>query len=299
MFIIGSEKSINVVELQMRTGLDWSVSKEKLFTTSGIQSKRISIIREDTQTELGSPMEDYEVFQNNQFCELVLDLARVSDAPIHSFGMFKEGARIFIQVKTGFLNIPRANGDMDTVQGFGTLVNSFDGSTSLGIGNSTKTISCTNTFFAAYKQLDSKIKHTKGMTVKVEDLLRSMDVFRTDEAAHFDLVKRLSEAPATDTAMEIIMNRLFKVSASEAKENSAAKVADRTIGSRKSNQIETFSADALHQLNDKGNTLWGLFSGVTKYTTHSLGEGSEEAKMFGSVASTERDILSKFATLVK
>ena len=61
-----------------------------------------------------------------------------------------------------------------------------------------------NTFFAAYRQLDSKIKHTKGMTVKVEDLLRSMDIFRKDEAAHFDLINRLAQAPITAQAIDTV-----------------------------------------------------------------------------------------------
>lgn len=299
MFLIGSEKSINAVELLMKTGLDWSVSKEKLQTESGIVTDHIAIVREDTKSILGVHKNGYEVFQNQELAELILDLSRVADAPLHSFGELKGGAKVYIQLKTGNTRIRKPDGTMDTIEGFGTIVNSFDGSTALGIGISTKTISCMNTFFAAYRQLDNKIKHTKGMTVKVEDLLKSMDIFRNDEANHFDLINRLAQAPITQTATEIVYNRLFKVSPKEAAENSKADVKDRTLGSRKTNQIETFSADALHQLNDKGETLWGLFSGVTKYTTWSLGEDNEETKMFGSVATTEREILSKFADLVK
>lgn len=299
MFLIGSEKSINAVELLMKTGLDWSVSKEKLQTESGIVTDHVAIVREDTKSILGVHKSGYEVFQNQELAELILDLSKVADAPLHSFGTLKDGAKVYIQLKTGNTRIRRPDGTMDTIEGYGTVVNSFDGSTSLGIGISTKTISCMNTFFAAYRQLDSKIKHTKGMTVKVEDLLRSMDIFRKDESAHFELISRLAQTPITAQAIDTVYKSMFDVSFAEAQANRTAKVDARTLSTKKTNLIETFTLDTANQITDKGETLWGLFSGITKYTTHSLGADSEEAKMFGSVASKERVILSKFADLVK
>lgn len=316
MFLIGSEKSINAVELLIKTGLDWSVSKEPMVINIApeegamdeegnpaqpqiIETDYVGIIREDTKAVLGVHKSGYEVFQNQQLAELINDLSKVADAPLHSFGMFKGGAKVFIQLKTGNTQLRKPNGTIDVIEGFGTVINSFDGSTSLGIGNSTVTISCMNTYFGAYRQLDSKIKHTKSLSIKVDDLLRSMDIFRNDEAAHFDLIRRLSETPATAKAIDTVYKSMFDVSFKEADQNRKAKVADRTLSTKKINLIETFTADAYDQLSDKGNTLWGLFSGVTKYSTWSLGADSKEAKMFGSVAKTERTILQQFADFVK
>ena len=45
--------------------------------------------------------------------------------------------------------------------------------------------------------------------------------------------------------------------------------------------------------------MWGLFSGVTKYTTHFIGEGKEDTKMFGSMAQKERKLFEQFAEVVK
>jgi len=318
MFLIGSEKSINAVELLIKTGLDWSVSKEPLVINLNpdltdqeleeaenlgmpqvIPTEYVAILREDTKTVLGVHKAGYEVFQNQELAELILDLSKVADAPLHSFGTLKGGAKVYIQLKTGNTHLRRPDGTMDTIEGFGTIVNSFDGSTSLGIGISTVTISCMNKYFAAYRQLDSKIKHTKGMTVRVEDLLKSMDIFRKDESEHFDLIRRLASAPITAQAIDTVYKGMFDVSFADAQANRTAKVADRTLSTKKTNLIETFTLDTANQITDKGETLWGLFSGITKYTTHSLGADSEEAKMFGSVASKERVILSKFADLVK
>ncbi len=294
MLLLGSEKSINAIEILMNSGLDWAVTKENLQTASGIVTDHIAIVREDNNTILGVHKSGYEVFQNQQLAELVLTLSQVADAPIHSAGMLKGGGKVYIQLKTGDLTL-----GSDQVRGYCTVVNSFDGSTSLGAGNSTTTISCMNTFFGAYKQLDAKIKHTKSLTIRVEDLLRSMDIFRKDESNHFDLIRRLASAPVTLNAVNAVYKGMFDVSFNEADENRKASANDRKLSSKKTNLIETFTADTLNQLQDKGQNLWGLFSGVTKYTTHHLGSNSEETKMFGSVANKERAILHQFAELVK
>jgi hypothetical protein len=52
-------------------------------------------------------------------------------------------------------------------------------------------------------------------------------------------------------------------------------------------------------INQKGDNMWGLFSGVTKYTTHSYSKGDNtETKMFGGVGNREREIFTKLVELV-
>jgi muconolactone delta-isomerase len=65
------------------------------------------------------------------------------------------------------------------------------------------------------------------------------------------------------------------------------------------NRVSAFEADLLRELKEKGNTLWGLFSGVTRYTTHSLGKiDSTENKMFGVYGNREREIFRELSELV-
>lgn len=296
MLIFNSTKNnaIDALEILLKGDLNWSVSKEKLQTSSGIETDHVAIVREDQKTILGVHKSGYEVFQNQQLAELILDLSQQSGAPIHSVGHLKGGAKVYIQLKGTNLRL----GD-DMVEGFHTIVNSFDGSTSLGCGTSTKTISCQNTFFAAYRELDAKIKHTKGMQVKIDDLLRAIDTFRKEEASNFDLIRKLASQPYTLSAVDSVFKVMFDTTFDTAAANAKAKAADRTLSTKKTNLIETFTADLKDQINEKGQTLWGLFSGVTKYTTHHIGSDSAETKMFGSVAKNERLILSKLAELVK
>lgn len=289
MFYINNNNSINAFLLLEQAGLNWSANKEVLQTASGLVTDSVAIVREDTQKILGVHKSSYEVFQNQQMAELLFELSQSADLPIHSAGSLNGGAKVFIQLKTDDLNL----GYGDKVKGFLTAVNSFDGSTSLAFGHSHLTISCQNTFFGAYRGLGSKVKHTKSMSVKVEDLLKSAEQVRIEEKANFETIKKLSEVQMSDKHVDEVLKAIFAVSLADVKSDA------ETISTRNKNNIVRFNEALKQETNYKGNTLWGLFSGVTKYTTHMLGSGKEDTKMFGSMAQKERKIFETFAEVVK
>jgi hypothetical protein len=63
--------------------------------------------------------------------------------------------------------------------------------------------------------------------------------------------------------------------------------------------LSRFYIDLNGEINQKGDNLWGLFSGVTKYTTHSLTKGDNtQAKLFGTYGEREREIFTNLVELV-
>jgi phage/plasmid-like protein (TIGR03299 family) len=272
-----------------KANLNWSANKEVLQTASGIITDSVAIIREDTEKILGVHKNSYEVLQNQQMAELLFNLSDKTHMPIHNAGLLNGGAKVFIQLKTDDLNLSYG----DKVKGYLTAVNSFDGSTSLAFGHSTTTISCQNTFFGAYRGLGSKIKHTKSMIIKVDDLLRSAEQVRAEEKANFETIQKLAEVQMSDKWVDEVLKGLFSVSLADVKAD-----AD-TISTRNKNNIMRFRDALAQETAYKGKTLWGLFSGVTKYTTHMLGSDKDDTKMFGSVAQKERRLFEQFAEVVK
>lgn len=288
MFTLENNDSLSAFMLLEKAGLNWTANKEILQTSSGIITDSVAIVREDTQKILGVHKDSYEVFQNKQMAELLFELSQKADLPIHNAGLLGGGSKVFIQLKTDDLNLSYG----DKVKGYLTAVNSFDGSTSLAFGHSTTTISCQNTFFGAYKGLGSKIKHTKSMIIKVDDLLRSAEKVRAEEKANFETIKKLSEVPMTDNWVDEVLKGLFAVSLEDVKTNA------ETISTRNRNNIMRFRDALAQETAYKGKTMWGLFSGVTKYSTHMIGSDKEDTKMFGSIAQKERRIFEQFASSV-
>lgn len=292
IMLLGSNQNYSALELLLSADLMWSVVKDPLIGQStGIESETFSLVREDTQKELGTCKAGYEVFQNSQLADLILEVAHTTTLPIHSAGFLGKGEKVYIQLKSADLHMKN-----DTVKGYLTVVNSFDGSTALGIGNSTFTISCSNTYFSAYKALVHKIKHTASLLLKVEDLMQSLDATVVAQNKHFELISKLATAPMTDAAAHAMYKLVGKVDFADLKAH-RANPDSKLISTRKLNAIERLEASIIGEIATKDRTLWGLFSGVTHYTTNVL--KNEEAKMFGGVAQSERMLLDVFADMVK
>lgn len=289
MLILGKNtKSITALELLLTTDLAWSVEKQELFAKGSegqsLKTNHVALIRTDTNAILGVHKIGYEVCQNQRMAEQVLALSQYSGAPVHSAGFLREGRKVYIQLKTENLNLGN-----DRIEGYLTAVNSFDGSTLLGFGNSTVTISCQNTFFAAYKTIASKFKHTANMEIKLEDMLHSLDIFNKDEIKHFAIIKKLAAAPVTAETIELVYKTMFNVKMADVLNKDV-------ISTRKANQLAKFNQYQKIEIEQKGANLWGLFSGVTSYTTK---EANEETKMFGKVAKDERILFDQLAKIVK
>lgn len=274
----------------MESGLNWTVGKEQLTTSSGIEiPNKIALIREDTKKVLAVHNATYEVFQNEELLNLLEKVSQQTGLTLHKGGFFGEGQKVFIQLKSNDLVLGN-----DKIEGFITGINSFDGTTSLAFGHSNITISCQNTFFAAFRGLETKVKHTKKMMVRIEDVLKRIDNSLLEEKLIFDKIVRLSETRYDNATKESVIKSLFDIEKGIDFHN------EELISNQTKTKIDVFYNDYNGEIAQKGDNLWGLFSAVTKYTTHSLvskADNSEE-KMFGTYGRREREIFSNLIEMV-
>jgi phage/plasmid-like protein (TIGR03299 family) len=272
-----------------RTGLNWKVRTEGLQTSSGIIiPDKIGIVREDDSTILGIHSNGYVPYQNDQMMELLFKVSQQTGLDVHRGGLFGGGRKVFVQLKSNDLAL-----GTDRIEGYVTGINSFDGSTSLSFGPSSKTISCQNTFFGVYKDLNSKVRHTKNMELKIDDICRQIEGVVEEEKNVFGSIVKMSETRFDDIIKDRVIKSLFNI-----EKNVNIKDID-AISSVTQNKLSRFYVDLNGEIQGKGDNLWGLFSGVTKYTTHSMGKGdNSENKMFGSYGNRERQIFKELVHLV-
>jgi phage/plasmid-like protein (TIGR03299 family) len=272
-----------------RTGLNWKVRTEGLQTSSGIIiPDKIGIVREDDSTILGIHSNGYVPYQNDQMMELLFKVSQQTGLDVHRGGLFGGGRKVFVQLKSNDLTL-----GTDRIEGYVTGINSFDGSTSLSFGPSSKTISCQNTFFGVYKDLDSKVRHTKNMELKIDDICRQIEGVVEEEKNVFGSIVKMSETRFDDMIKDRVIKSLFNI-----EKNTDIKDID-ALSSVTQNKLSRFYVDLNGEIQGKGDNLWGLFSGVTKYTTHSMGKGdNSENKMFGSYGNRERQIFKELVHLV-
>ena len=272
-----------------RTGLNWKVRTEGLQTSSGIIiPDKIGIVREDDSTILGIHSNGYLPYQNDQMMELLFKVSQQTGLDVHKGGSFGGGRKVFVQLKSNDLTL-----GTDRIEGYITGINSFDGSTSLSFGPSSKTISCQNTFFGVYKDLDSKVRHTKNMELKIDDICRQIEGVVQEETNVFGSIVKMSETRFDDVIKDRVIKSLFNI-----ERNVDIKDVD-SLSTVTQNKLSRFYIDLNGEIQEKGDNIWGLFSGVTKYTTHSIGKGdNSENKMFGTYGNRERQIFKQLVEMV-
>ena len=280
-----------ITQLLDQTNLNWTVKESPLFTKFEdselpINGKK-ALIREDNHEVLGLHSDGYQPFQNYEMLELLDKVSQQTGLPIHRGGLFGNGKKVFIQLQSHEFRIQNVGGVWDTISGYVTGINSFDGSTSLSFGPSTKTISCQNTFFGAYKEMGTKIRHTKNMGVKIDEVCRRIEGVLVEERNNFDNIKKMSETQFEMNTLDSVIRTMFDISREVDLQDT-----DKMSGVTR-NKLSRFYIDLNGELREKGNNVWGLMSGVTKYTTHSVIKGdNSEKKMFGSTGNRERKIFS-------
>lgn len=280
-----------IEQLLNDTNLNWAVKESPIFTKFGDSELPIgdkkALIREDNHEVLGLHSSGYQPFQNYEMLELLDKVSQQTGLPIHKGGLFGNGKKVYIQLQSHEFRIQNVNGMWDMIRGFVTGINSFDGSTSLSFGPSTKTISCQNTFFGAYKEMGTKIRHTKNMGVKIDEVCRRIEGVLVEERNNFDNIKRMSETSFEMNTLDSVIRTMFDLD-----RDVDLKDTDKLSGVTR-NKLSRFYIDLNGELREKGNNVWGLMSGVTKYTTHSIIKGdNSEKKMFGSTGNRERKIFS-------
>lgn len=288
LYIMSTAKKESILD---KVNLNWTVRTEKVRTETGIELPSYSaIIRNDTNVPLSIRSDSYYPYQNHELLELLEKVSRQTGLPIHKGGYFGDGERVYIQLKSNDMKLGK-----DKIEGYITGINSFDGSTSLAFGNTSLTISCQNTFFAAMREVQNKVRHTRYMSNKIDEICRTLEDTLESEKKMFKDIKKLSEIRVSPKVKDLVSKMLFNI-------DTKADLKDMEAISKVTfNKLSRFYVDLDGEITQKGDNLWGLFSGVTKFTTHSLTQNADkntERKMFGTYGERERKIFKELLTLV-
>jgi phage/plasmid-like protein (TIGR03299 family) len=251
-----------VATLLDKFGLRWSVQKEPLFLSDGTQTQFVGIVRDDTKKVFTTCKDSYNPYQNSELAELLIRISEIGGYEIHTGGMFKDGAKVFVQLKSGNV-IDGIGKNNDKVVGYTTGINSHDGSTSLRWGSTNVTISCQNTFNMAARDLTNTLRHTNSLHNKVDIYLREVGVSINEEKTLFDKFIKLSEVPVKQKHIAKVVREVTGVDITIHEEQAQEKYSTYNLN-RTSELLECVSNEMIQ----KGETMWGLFSGITNYTTH-------------------------------
>ena len=251
-------------ELLESTGLNWKVRKEQLQTKDGIITGSYGIIRNDNQAWLGTTKERYEIYQNADLAETIIEATDAMNIETKRGGQLCDGRKVYLQAE-----LPQEFIGKSGVNRWITALNSHDGSTSIGFGSTSTVIVCQNTFYRAYNGIN-KFRHTASAKARVEMAIQDLKKTLEMDNKLMTTFKRMADMPMKDEIVERVIRKIFAVEPSQKQVDTST---------RKKNQIESFANALETEINLEGKTIWGLFNGITRYTNHVAGPKDVNKKM--------------------
>lgn len=280
----------NSAEMLDRFGLNWVVEKQPLLLPSGTESGFFGVVRKDTEKVFTTATQQYEVFQNNELADLVQEVGNVLGVDVARGGLFNEGGKVYLQIPMEDEIVGN-----DLVKRYATAINSHDGTTALRWGASSITISCSNTFNAASRDLKDSVRHTANMRKAVEDSLRAIKGITEADATLYDTFRRMVDVRVNERQIQKVVDAVVGVDILKSKS-----VAKDEYSTRRLNQAQDLVTSITREMSYKGDNLWGLFSGVTHYTSHKAGRTDSRgaSKMAGALQKTDQRVYELLTAMV-
>jgi hypothetical protein len=296
------ETKTKVQEILIENNLDFRIEKLPMVGSlfigndenglpmyKNIQSDYFGLYNTKSGNIINQVKGSYEVSQNDEIVELVLEGMKPFEdtLKVTKAGSLNDGRKTFIQLgiegmsKVGTENIKR----------YVTIIDSNDGSTSLSVGIGELVMSCQNQFFKFYKDGQSKYRHTAALRQRIMELPYLIEKTLLESI-------RLTETYANWQSTEItrnISNELVKSLLGYDKLMSIQKESE--LSKKSITHMESLYSHIEKEMNQKGDNLFGLFSGVTSWTTHEKSapnreNGRLESLMVGTNNKTNLDAFS-------
>ena len=264
MFVHGSKED-KVNEILTKTGLDFTIHKEQMTTEFGgkvIPTPYFALINGKSGEVINSVKSGYTISQNDEIVSMVVDgMANFgSKLSIQNGGSLNGGKRVFLQMAIE----GNAKVGSDILKRFVTIVDSNDGSSGLSVGVGDLTMSCSNQFFMFSKLGQSRFRHTATIEHRIKEIPQLIQNALAESLKLVELYNAFQSTPCSRELAHKMVNHLLGFDKTSL---SIKEFAD--LSSKSENAMNSLYDNIEHQMNDKGLNLWGLHSGVTRWTTHS------------------------------
>lgn len=233
------------------------------FEGKTVKSDYFSLINDRTLEKINAVKGGYTISQNRDVMEMVLMGIRDFDDTLEvaRFSNINGGRKTLIQLQIeGEILMPKPDGTHDLITRYITILDSNDGSSSLSIGIGDVTASCDNQFFYFYKEGELKFRHSASIIEKIKAIphLLKMAMAESFKMSKLYIEMETAKIPRILSQNALVLellghNRL---------------TTDKEIKGKALSNMEELYTNLDDQMNDKGDNLWGLHSGVTRWTTH-------------------------------
>lgn len=224
----------------------------------------------------------YKPFYNAEFEQLAHDMANTLDLPQPEFLSNNDGSKVVATIQNPEHHKVGLANDID-IQDNIVLLNPHNGG-ALNIGTSNMIIRCTNQESEIFGKV--KVTHSGDLNKKVMNFKREFERYNEMRNELYANFNKLAQQEVSRAYCEQFAYSLHSVDQNE-------KYSD--ISKRKQNLLEQTIESIERETNDIGLNGFGLFNGITHFTTHKYqsGRNAEHGNLFGQAYNYNQYALSK------
>ncbi len=267
-------------EILTKYGLDFTIEKELLMgSTSNRETDFYGLFNSKTGKALCTVKESYRVTQTSEVVMLVLTaMVSHNNLRITKAGSLNDGKKVFIQLAVeGFSKVGN-----ELIERYITIIDSNDKTHCLSVGIGDITLSCSNQFAYFYGKSDFKLQHASTIEEKLKKLPMLINAALTQSEEQIGTYEQMSQIEYTLDDIHLLVKHCLGY------DKQFTSVEDLSKKTKKSiEKMELLYECIDNETRCKGNTLYGLFNGVTYFTTHHLKavnreNGKDESLLVGS-----------------
>lgn len=246
----------------MKTGLkqkiDWDICTSPLIINDSIDSKKQAILRNDNNQLLGIVGKDYCPLSNTQLMEFTDALTKTGEFELQGFDELNDGKVILAFLKNTNPNL-KINGCLNDEYMF--IGNSFDGTKRFHIGTTSSLARCSNQFASTLKVFSKK--HTSFFDTNETMIKNIIKNYKTKKAILYESFDGMETVRVDES---IILKLIKEIYAMLNNDSKSIKQKDWTKSPSMLNLRKCIDLE----MKDLGNNAFGLFNGVTWFTSHEM-----------------------------
>ena len=275
---------ITVPDMLIRAGLDWSVSKRKLFTENGSGNKldlpevkgRFALVRDSDEQTLDIVGARYVPVQNADSLGFFTDFIRSGGMKLHTAGSLCGGQYIWALAKIEQTMKVASN---DTLENYLLLMSPHKLGVPLVIQQTSVRVVCWNTLNMALgtglkgAKNAYRLPHVKEFKGDVQEEAKRALGLATDQFKQFgEAAKLLSKKLITEADRTEYFKRVFKLDAASLEDRGQEDRDFRVIKQLEEAAVSSPGAD----LKSAEGTLWGALNAVTFQVDHMAGRSRDK-----------------------
>jgi hypothetical protein len=246
------------MKTDLQPKLNWDIRLEPVILNKSFDTGKKAIIRNDTNQLLSIVGKHYEPVTNYQLMHFTDALTKSGEFELKGFDELNDGKIVMAFLKNTNPNL-KINGCSNEEYMF--VGNSFDGTKRFHIGTASNLIRCSNQWSATLKVFNKK--HTSYLDIN--DTI-AQDIIRNYKSKKGILYESFDGMESVRVDENVITRLIKEVHVMLATDSKAIKQKDWTS----SPSMLTLRKSIDREMKDLGNNAFGLFNGVTWYTTHEM-----------------------------